>query len=180
MGESGSGLESRAIRPEFGGGCGAPAAIAVGRCKAAERGVTARVQVGDALELAASDERFHTVLDCALFHVLLDEDRGAYVGTLAAVVPPGGRVHLLAMSDRQPGDWRPRRISQEEIRAAFGSGWRVESISPAKIELNPLEDGAHAWFATIETPLRLPRHVVAPTSGPGSASSRADAEHWAT
>jgi hypothetical protein len=34
-------------------------------------------------------------------------------------------------SDRQPGVLGPRRVTQEEIRATFADGWRVDSIEPA-------------------------------------------------
>src|SRR5271165_4144493 len=51
------------------------AAIALAEAKGRDRGLTARFQVGDALELAALGEQFDTVLDCGLFHVFDDGDR---------------------------------------------------------------------------------------------------------
>jgi 2-polyprenyl-3-methyl-5-hydroxy-6-metoxy-1,4-benzoquinol methylase len=53
----------------------ARAAIERAREKARERGLTAKFLVGSALELAGLGERFDTVLDCGLFHVLEDGDR---------------------------------------------------------------------------------------------------------
>jgi SAM-dependent methyltransferase len=65
----------------------------------------ARFLVADALRLIDLGELFDTVLDCGLFHVLDDDERECYVDSLAAVVPPGGRYHMLCFSDGQPGDW---------------------------------------------------------------------------
>ena len=113
--------------------------------KAVDRGIAARFLVEDALRLNDLGEPFDTVLDCGLFHVLGDDERECYVNSLTAVVPPGGRYHMLCFSDRQPGDWGPRRITQDEIRAAFSDGWKVESIEAAVIDLTWDPDGALAW-----------------------------------
>jgi hypothetical protein len=56
---------------------------------------------------------------------------------------------MLCFSDRQPGDIGPRRVRQDEIRASFGSGWRVDSIEAAKIDINTDPNGAQAWHASI-------------------------------
>jgi SAM-dependent methyltransferase len=127
----------------------APSAIAAAQRKAAERMITARFFVWDALELAKLDERFDTVLDSGLFHVFDDDRRGRYVTALSAVVSPGGRVLLCCFSDRQPGDWGPRRVRQDEIRAAFDTGWEVESIEASQFEINLDPPVAQAWLATI-------------------------------
>ena len=121
-------------------------AIDLARHKAADRGVQARFVVADALHLADLGEAFDTVLDCGLFHVLDDDERARYVGSLTEVVPPGGRLHMLCFSDRQPGDWGPRRVTRDEIRAAFSVGWRIESIAPAVIDLTWDTEGALAWL----------------------------------
>jgi SAM-dependent methyltransferase len=120
-------------------------AIDLAITKATERGVEARFLVADALRLGDLDEQFDTVLECGLFHVLDDGDRKHYVESLAAVVRPGGRYHMLCFSDLQPGDWGPRRVTQDEIRAAFSEGWEVESIEATVIDLTWEPAGAHAW-----------------------------------
>ena len=93
-----------------------PRAIAAGEAKARDRGLPARFEVGDALELHALGEQFDTVIDSGLFHVFSDDDRGRYVASLAAVLKPGGRYFLLCFSDQQPGESGPRRVAQDEIR----------------------------------------------------------------
>lgn len=127
----------------------APRAVALAREKAAARGVEARFVVWDALDLPGLGERFDTVLDCGLFHVFDDPDRLRFVDSLATVIPAGGRYFMLCFSERQPGDWGPRRVTQEEIRASFAEGWRVESIEPAVLEITIDPTGALAWHATI-------------------------------
>jgi SAM-dependent methyltransferase len=131
----------------------APTAIQRAEAKARDRGLTARFVVGDALNLAALGERFDTVVDSGLFHVFDDGDPERYVGSLADVVQPGGHVFLLCFSDRQPGDWGPRRVRQDELRASFADGWRVESIEPAEMSVTLTPQGIQAWLATIT---RLP------------------------
>jgi 2-polyprenyl-3-methyl-5-hydroxy-6-metoxy-1,4-benzoquinol methylase len=124
-------------------------AIALAQRKAAERGSSARFLVHDALDLGSLGEQFDTVLDCGLFHVFDDDDRPRLVASLAAVVSPGGRYHLLCFSELEPGDWGPRRVTQAEIRANFADGWRVEEIEPATIDITMDPAGARAWHATI-------------------------------
>lgn len=125
------------------------AAIRIARAKAHERGLAARFLVADALRLAELGERFETVLDMGLFHIFGDDDRRAYVESLAAATEPGGRCFMLCFSDAQPGRRGPRRVSQAEIRAAFARGWTVEAIEPARLELNVPPEGVSAWLARI-------------------------------
>ncbi len=119
----------------------------------------ARFIVGDALHLADLHEHFDTVLDCGLFHVLADEERGPYVKSLADVVPLGGRYHMLCFSDRQPGDWGPRRVTRDEIHVAFSLGWAIDAVEPAVIELTWDPAGALAWYVAATRRER--------TTGPG-------------
>ncbi|HEV3266364.1 MAG TPA: class I SAM-dependent methyltransferase [Acidimicrobiales bacterium] len=127
----------------------APTAIAIAQGKARDRGLTARFLVGDALQLSDLDGQFDSVLDCGLFHVFEDGDRVRYVDSLRTVLPPGGHMYMLCFSDRQPGDWGPRRVTQDEINAGFGDGWQVDSIEAAKLVINIDPDGAFAWRVSI-------------------------------
>jgi cyclopropane fatty-acyl-phospholipid synthase-like methyltransferase len=126
-------------------------AIEKARAKAAERGLTARFEVADALHLERLAERFGTVIDSGLFHVFDDADRPRYVTSLAAVVEPGGSYYMMCFSDSQPGVWGPRRVREEEIRAAFADGWEIVSLTPDQFSINPIEgtNTAQAWLAVI-------------------------------
>ena len=149
----------------------ATSAIEAAKRKARDRGLSARFLVWDAFELAALDEQFDTVLDSGLFHVFQNDDRPTFVDNLRAVIPTGGRYFMLCFSELQPGDWGPRRVTQNEIQASFGDGWHVDSIKPARfdvtidpdgqlhlpsheggvdvVEVGMQGDGAHAWLAAI-------------------------------
>jgi cyclopropane fatty-acyl-phospholipid synthase-like methyltransferase len=126
-------------------------AIERARAKAAERGLSARFEVGDALSLGERGSQFDTVIDSGLFHVFNDEDRARYVASLATALGPGGHLYLACFSDRQPGDIGPRRVSQDELRAAFSDGWAIESITAESFVLRrDFMDGvAQAWLAAI-------------------------------
>jgi hypothetical protein len=56
---------------------------------------------------------------------------------------------MLCFSDGQPGDWGPRRVTQDEIRAAFSEGWGLESIEPTVIDLTWDPAGAFAWQVAV-------------------------------
>jgi cyclopropane fatty-acyl-phospholipid synthase-like methyltransferase len=127
----------------------ATAAIAIAERKAREQRSNARFLVWNALELSSLGEQFDTVLDCGLFHIFEDEDRPRFVENLRTVTPTGGHYHMLCFSDRQPGDWGPRRVSKDEIKASFADGWRVDSIEDAKIDITIDPNGAIAWRASI-------------------------------
>ena len=127
----------------------APTAIGIATSKAQARKLEARFVVADTLDLAALGENFDTILDCGLFHVFDNSGRARYVESLAAVLRTDGRFFMLCFSDAQPGDFGPRRVSQEEIRSTFASGWQVESIEAATLKITLSDQGAIAWLATI-------------------------------
>ena len=126
-------------------------AIQRAKQKAADRGLVARFEVADTLRLADLGLIFDTIIDSGVFHVFDDENRARYVASLASVLRPGGRCYLLCFSDRQPGDYGPRRVRQDELRAAFSHGWAVVGIEATAFELNqPERPSAQAWLAVIE------------------------------
>ncbi len=124
-------------------------AIELAKAKSIDRAMEARFVVADALHLVDLGEKFDTVLDCGLFHVLDDDERLRYVDSLADVLPRGARYHMLCFSDRQEGDWGPRRVTQDEIRASFSAGWKIQSIESTVIDLTWDATGALAWHAAI-------------------------------
>jgi SAM-dependent methyltransferase len=128
-----------------------PRAIETGRRKAAERRVDANFEVLSALQLDTLGETFDTIVDSGLFHVFDDAARIQYISSLDAVLRPGGHLHLMCFSDRQPGDLSPRRVSESELRSAFGSGWRIDSLAPDRFDINPGfgSPTAEAWFADV-------------------------------
>jgi SAM-dependent methyltransferase len=126
----------------------APTAIELAQAKAAQRSLEVRFEVGDALDLSGLATQFDTVLDCGLFHVFDDDDRARFVSSLHGVVVPGGRYFMLCFSDRQPGDWGPRRVRQDELRHGFADEWRVDAIEATALEITISAEGAQAWLAS--------------------------------
>jgi len=126
-------------------------AIETARRKAADREVDASFRVFDALRVETLGEVFDTVVDCGLFHAFDDAARARYVAALHAVLRPGGHFHLICFSDRQPGDWGPRRINEGELRAALAADWRIDSLARDRFEINPGlgTPTADAWLADV-------------------------------
>eukprot|EP00928_Gymnodinium_smaydae_P061661 TRINITY_DN45696_c0_g1_i1.p1 TRINITY_DN45696_c0_g1~~TRINITY_DN45696_c0_g1_i1.p1 ORF type:complete len:222 (+),score=42.59 TRINITY_DN45696_c0_g1_i1:43-708(+) len=82
---------------------------------------------------AALGGAFDTVVDSAVFHCIGDDAaQRRYVTALTACVRSGGRLLLLACSDKNPDPWvgPPRRISEEHARSFFceEAGWRVQKV----------------------------------------------------
>jgi 2-polyprenyl-3-methyl-5-hydroxy-6-metoxy-1,4-benzoquinol methylase len=126
------------------------------KLKAAERGLNVPFFVQDATKLGNWTERFDNVVDSGLFHVFSDEDRKKYVAGLATVLTPGGRLFLTCFSNEEPGTDGPRRVSKQELQAAFADGWQIESIEPARFEVRSdpkgmtfSAGGPKTWFAII-------------------------------
>lgn len=126
---------------------GAPTAIGKARAKAKERGLSAQFEVADALSLPVPQRPFDTVIDSGLFHVFPDEERVQFRDSLASVIRPGGTYFMMCFSEREPGNWGPRRVTQKEIRSTFVTGWRVNYIEPSAFDTNMGQ--ALAWLASI-------------------------------
>ena len=128
-----------------------PRAIAQAREKAAGRGLAVRFEVADALNLGPLGMAFDTVIDSGLFHVFDDQGRVQYVTSLASVLRSGGTCYLMCFSDRQPGNFGPRRVRQDELTTAFSDGWTITDIAAGTFEINPGlgTTTAEAWLATI-------------------------------
>ena len=106
----------------------APEAVEQARRNADDKGVGARFEVADAMNLA-DQPGYDTIVDSALFHIFDDGDRPRYVASLRNALLAGGIVHVLALSDQGRG-FGPQ-VSGETIRGAFAQGWELEALAPA-------------------------------------------------
>jgi SAM-dependent methyltransferase len=142
------------VGPAAAGGQVGPAAAGgqVGPAAAGGQVGTARFEVADALSLRDLGLSFDTIIDSGLFHVFDGGSRARYVTSLASVLRPGGRLYLMCFSDQQPGTAGPRRVTQDELRAAFGDGWTITAIRAETFQVNRATFGAataQAWLATV-------------------------------
>ena len=126
---------------------GAPTAIEKARAKAKRRALEVRFELADALDLSVPAGQFDTVIDSGLFHVFSDEERPRFRDSLGRVLRSGGTYFLMCFSDKEPGDWGPRRVTQAEIRSVFSGAWRVNYIQPSAFDVNGGQ--AQAWLASI-------------------------------
>jgi SAM-dependent methyltransferase len=105
----------------------APEAVEQARRNADDKGVGARFEVADAMNLA-DEPGYDTIVDSALFHIFDDRDRAAYVRSLSGATHPGSVVHVLALSDAGRG-FGPE-VSEATIREAFGGAeWEIEDLA---------------------------------------------------
>ena len=135
-----------------------PEAIEAARAKARDRGIRVEFIVGDVLEaLPAIGMTSDAVTDVGFFHALTDEQRVTFINGLARVLASGGHYAMLCFSDRVPGAFGPRRVSEAEIRAAFsGRPWNILEIRPAELHSAvPRMPVVDANFALIERRNRL-------------------------
>ncbi|MCX4904514.1 class I SAM-dependent methyltransferase [Streptomyces sp. NBC_00878] len=118
-----------------------PGAVTYARRTAAEKGVpNARFEVANMLrpdDHPVLTPAFDTIVDCALFHGFgaYGRDIGAhlaYANVLHKLCNPGGRVHILAHADTEPG--LSSQIGDSVIRESFGDGWELEDLQPARYQ----------------------------------------------
>jgi cyclopropane fatty-acyl-phospholipid synthase-like methyltransferase len=111
------------------------AAIEKAREKAAQASAEVEFVLGDVLEtLPGFAEKFDAVVDVGFFHALTDEQRPVFASELADVLSAGGTYAMLCFSDRVPGAFGPRRVSEDEIRDAFSApGFVVREVRAASL-----------------------------------------------
>ncbi|HEV2225539.1 MAG TPA: class I SAM-dependent methyltransferase [Nitrososphaerales archaeon] len=127
-----------------------PLAIEKAKAKAKERNSGAEFKVANALDLPSVGWKFDAAIDCGLFHVFSDRERGSFAKSLRGVLNPKGVYFMLCFSEREPKDWGgPRRVTKEEIRSTFSRGWRVDWIRSARFESKYHDDGGYAWLSSI-------------------------------
>ncbi|HJT94320.1 MAG TPA: class I SAM-dependent methyltransferase [Mycobacterium sp.] len=120
---------------------GSPAAIEQARRRAADAGVLklnagsagVTFDVADATNLTGYDGRFDTVIDSALYHCLVEDDRHAYIAGLYRATRPGARLHLSCFGEGNVnGIVAPMgAIPESNIRDTLtANGWRIDFLGP--------------------------------------------------
>jgi hypothetical protein len=99
--------------------------------------------------LGALGRHFDTVLDSAFLHILAgDRDAGrrsAYAAQLTLVLPAGGRLHLLQISELGTGDYP--KITRAEITGTFAQGWTLDRIQA--VTYATTSGDAPAWLVSL-------------------------------
>lgn len=126
-------------------------AVDTAKAKAEERGLPAVFFTGDLTApgpVALSEERFDTVTDVGFFHALPDEARALWVSRLAGLLAPDGGYVMLCFSDKVPGAWGPRRISEADLRETFTpeAGFSELAVEPARLEAAAGSGRVAAWL----------------------------------
>ncbi len=107
--------------------------------------------MADVFALEGLGRTFDVALDCGLFHVFDDHERPVYAASVAGVVRPGGSLHMLCFSERQPPGPGPRRVSEPgDPRRRSRMGGRFARSCPSIFETNFEEPDVQAWRATID------------------------------
>ncbi|MEW2159274.1 class I SAM-dependent methyltransferase [Streptomyces sp. NPDC007189] len=130
----------------------ADTALRAAEDKARRSGVRARFLHHDTRRLADLGERFDTVLDSGMFHMLDPDDRPAFIRGLRAVLRPGGRYFLLCFSDREPetpGATGPHRLTRDDLTDTFAGTLHLDFAVPATIEINLDRPGIRGWLAAM-------------------------------
>ena len=123
--------------------------------KAAEKGIeNAEFLQLNIFKLTGYDERFGADIDIGCFHSLHEDDREKYVIMLKNACKAGAVIFLRAFStaNAKREGYRGPHVSEEQIRAAFSDGWRIDRLEQKDVDvkLSARETvKTYAWFAEI-------------------------------
>jgi len=128
-------------------------AISIAKRTAANAKVAATFLTLDALKIGTLDKKFDTVIDFGLFHNLGYDDRRRYVLALSEVCVSKGQLLMACLGD-QAGEYDvyphfyPKPLSQDEIRASFSEGWKIEWIRLGGAQSN-ISENYSSWLTAM-------------------------------
>jgi len=129
-------------------------AIEIAKKKASEAGVEIRFIALDALNIGTLKRKFDTVIDFGLFHNIAGSSRERYVRALSDVCVSNGQFLMLCFGDKA-GEYDvypkryPKPMSQDEIRAAFPEGWKIEWFRMGVIKSNKKYKDYSSWLTAM-------------------------------
>ena len=111
-------------------------AINDAKAKAITQHVKVNFVVGNVLQMDRLfiEAEFDTIIDSGLFHVMTDDERPLFARQLYRVLKQGGKYFMLCFSDKEPGDYGPRRISKGEIELTFKSLFNIIYIKDSTFD----------------------------------------------
>ena len=97
-----------------------------------------------------TEAEFDIVIDSGLFNAMTDKERPIFAWQIHRVLKPGGKYFMLCFSDKEPGDYGPRRISKAEIEHTFTPLFNIIYIKDASFDsgVGPSSIKAHLLLAT--------------------------------
>jgi len=128
-------------------------AISIAKQRAREAKVDVKFITLDALKIRTLNKKFDTIIDFGLFHNLKG-DSERYVRALSDVCVSKGQLLLLCFSD-QAGEYGvyphfyPKPMSQDEIRASFSKGWKIEWIRLGRTQSNQKYEDFSSWLTNM-------------------------------
>ena len=128
-------------------------AISIAKQKAREAAVDVTFITLDALKIGTLAKKFDTVIDFGLFHNLKG-DRERYVRALSDVCVSKGQLLMACFSD-QAGEYPvypkryPPTVSQDEIRAAFSDGWKIDWFRLGVCKVHKKFDNYSSWLTAM-------------------------------
>lgn len=125
-------------------------AIAKAIEKASQRELSVKLLIKDALKLEELGNIFDVAIDCGLFHCFSDEDRAIFVEQLYKTLTPNGFYFFLCFSEQEVREGGPRRISREDIKRTFSSGWKTLDIKEATFENTLHPGGSRGYFVSLQ------------------------------
>ncbi len=129
-------------------------AIEIAKQKASKAGVDVTFIVLDALEIGTLNKKFDAVIDFGLFHNIAANARERYLDALSDVCVSKGQFLMLCFSD-QAGEYEvypkryPKPMSQDEIRAAFAEGWKIEWFRMGVTKSNEKYKDYSSWLTAM-------------------------------
>lgn len=127
-----------------------PEAIQIARNRATEQNAKVDFLVSIALELHShfKEEEFDDVIDSGFFHTLSDEERQTFSSQINRVLRRGANYFMLCFSDKERGDWGPRRVSKNEIKQTFSPIFRINYIKETRFGTRWSDKGAKAYITS--------------------------------
>ena len=65
---------------------------------------------------------------------MTDDERPVFAWQIHRVLKPGGKYFMLSFSDKEPGDYGPRRISKAEIESTFTPLFNIIYIKDSALD----------------------------------------------
>ncbi|MEV1007485.1 class I SAM-dependent methyltransferase [Streptomyces sp. NPDC049881] len=102
---------------------------AIKLAKERHKGLDIEFFVADATKLTGYENRFDTVLDSALYHVLSTDDRKRYLEAVHRATRPGAWLNLLVFASVPGGMPAPMSVPDDELTSSIAAGgWEITSM----------------------------------------------------